>query len=172
MQTDILNYEELPPERPVFLKVLCILTFIGSGWLIITNTTTYLTADSISQVFDSTKIKVQEDIKNQKNKNNKEDNVFGEKIVTNIFTMYTVENIKKSAFITLLGALFCLSGAILMWNLKKIGYVLYIIGTIIGIAGPFYIFGNNFIAVLTSGFTAFFGLLFVIFYAMNLKSMR
>jgi hypothetical protein len=140
LQTDVLDYDELPPERPVFLKVLCILTFICSGWLVITNTTTYLTANSISHIFDSAKVKVQEDKKRQKNKNNPNDKAFANKIVNTIFTMYTVENIKRNALIALLGAVFCLSGAIFMWNLKKIGYLLYVAGTIAGIAGPFLYF--------------------------------
>ena len=66
METDIINYEEIPAERPVFLKVLCILTFIGSGWLIITNTVTYFTAYDISKEVASAKLKIYEDANKEK----------------------------------------------------------------------------------------------------------
>ena len=171
MQTDAINYEDIPPERPVFLKVLCMLTFICSGWLIVTNTVTYFTANDISKIVVSAKEKMYEDINKNKSKNSTV-KMFAEKMMNNMFVMYTTENLRKNALGILLGAVFCISGAVLMWKLKRIGYILYVAGTIIGVATPFYVFGNNFIAVGTSGFTAFFGLLFVIFYAMNLSSMR
>jgi len=171
METEIINYEEFPPEKPVFLKVLCILTFIGSSWLIITNAITYFTANDISKVVASAKIKMYEDI-NKKKKDSTIAKMFGEKIVNNILPMYTAENLRKNALGALASGLFCIIGAILMWRLKKAGYVFYVTGTIMGVATPFYVFGNNFIAVAASGFTAFFGLLFIIFYAMNLRSMR
>jgi len=59
-----------------------------------------------------------------------------------------------------------------MWRLKKIGYPLYILGIAFGIAVPFYLFGNNFIAVTRVAFTAFFGVIFIVFYGMNLKAMN
>lgn len=156
MQSEITNYDNIPPERPVFLKVLCILTFIGSGWLIVTNTVTYFTANEISKSIVAAKAKMLYDIDKKKSKNN-EAKMFGENMVSNMLTMYTDENLRKNALGTLTGVMFCIFGAIFMWRLKRIGYLLYVTGAIIGVATPFYLFGNNFIAVAMSGFTAFLG---------------
>ncbi|MDQ6890443.1 MAG: hypothetical protein M3Z56_09240, partial [Bacteroidota bacterium] len=65
-----------------------------------------------------------------------------------------------------------LVGAILMWQLRRTGFYLYIIGVIIGIIVPFYLYGNNLIAVGISAFTSFFGLVFIALYALNFRSFR
>ncbi len=38
------------PQRPTLLTVLCILTFIGSAWGVISNISSYMNADVSSQV--------------------------------------------------------------------------------------------------------------------------
>jgi hypothetical protein len=85
---------------------------------------------------------------------------------------FSVEKIRQNAIGNIISAAFCLIGAFLMWRLSKIGYVIYIIGTVLGIAISFYLFGNNFIGVFMTAFASFFGVLFIIFYGMNLKSMK
>ncbi len=86
--------------------------------------------------------------------------------------MFTEENIKKGAIGSLLAALLTLSGALLMWRLKKSGFYLYIGGVLVGLIVPLVIYGNNFLAVGISSFGAFFGLIFIALYALNLKSMN
>ena len=86
--------------------------------------------------------------------------------------MLTKENIRKGAIGKLLEAFFTLAGAILMWRLNRSGFYLYIIGILIGLIVPFYLFGNDLVAVGASSFANFFGLIFISLYALNLKSMK
>lgn len=173
MSQDLEEFETLPPQRPTFLKVLCILTFIGSGYLIISNTIAYFNADTIANVMVSTKTKMNDDL-NQNMKKNKdpEGTALGTKVMGNITAMMNPDNLRKSALGNIIASIFCLLGAILMWRLNRTGFYLYVLGTIVGVIIPFYVFGNNFLTALSVGFTAFIGVLFVIFYAMNLKSMK
>ena len=48
---DHLEDENYPVKRPTFLTVLCILTFIGSGWAIFSSITAYNTAERTIAVF-------------------------------------------------------------------------------------------------------------------------
>jgi hypothetical protein len=73
---------------------------------------------------------------------------------------------------SLVAALLTLSGALLMWQLKRNGFYLYIAGVAVGIIIPFYVFGNDLVAVGASSFANFFGLIFIALYALNLKSLK
>ena len=170
MEQDFLSEEIYKPERPTFLKVLCILTFIYSGWAIISGTYTYLNANKIS-TDAAIKMRMTQDDSLRK-KNNTGSTNFTTKMMKAAMIVNTPDNIHKKAIGDIIASILCLSGAIIMWKLKKKGYYLYIIGTAIGIGLPFYLYGNNLISVFASAFSGFFGILFLIFYAMNLKSMK
>lgn len=172
MSQNIFENEIIPPQRPVFLKVLCMLTFIWSGYSIINSTVTYFKADAISKLFVDEKAKLNEDLTKKKSKDKTENINFFKNVMSQVSEISTPENLRRTAIGNLLTSLFCLSGAVLMWYLKRAGFYIYTLGTIISIVLPFYMFGSNFVTNLSAGFLGFIGLLFVIFYAMNLKSMK
>lgn len=172
MQTNLEDFETMPPQRPVFLKVLCILTFIGSGYGIINSAITYFKADDISRIFIEAKAKVNDDIAKHKNAGKPEKTFLINNIMNTASAISTPDNLRKTSIANIIVVIFCLTGAILMWKLNRIGFYLYIVGTIIGVAVPFYLFGNNFITTLATGAASFIGILFIIFYAMNLKNMK
>jgi hypothetical protein len=95
-----------------------------------------------------------------------------EKVKTSFSKILQKENMRKLALGNLVASLFTLCGAILMWNLKKTGFYLYIFGVIVSLLIPFYIFGDDMIAVGATSFNNFFGLIFIALYALNLKSMK
>lgn len=163
------QFENVPQHRPVFLKVLCILTFIGSGYGIINSAVTYFKANEIAGMVAEAKTKMYEDQKNVKNPESKN---MVSKIMNNMSVISTPENLRKTAIGNIITSVLCLLGAVLMWNLLRAGFYIYTLGTIIGIILPFYMFGNNFITNISAGFLSFIGILFVIFYAMNIKSMK
>jgi len=171
MEQAIEDYEIIPPARPVFLKVLCILTFIGSSYGIINSAITYFKADDISNIVTQVKTKMNDDIK-RKNARNPDKVIFFNKIMNNASQISTPENLRKNAIGNSITYALCLLGAVLMWNLRRVGFYIYTLGTVISIILPFYLFGNNFLTNISAGFLGFIGLLFVIFYAMNLKSMN
>ena len=171
MAQDLDEFDIQPPQRPTFLKVLCILTFIGSSYAIITSTYTYFNAKEIANEVVKAKSEINQDVQN-KRKNKPQNDAFASKMVKNMSVMANPDNLRRSSLGSIIASVFCLIGAILMWRLNRKGFYLYVLGTIIGIIVPFYVFGNNFLTALSVGISALIGILFVIFYAMNLKSMK
>lgn len=169
--TEVLQEYERPALRPTFITVLCILTFIGSGWGLIGGAIQYFTAEKQAQRMSITKVKASEDIK----KSGKEDagSKMAEKIVNSMTNAFTAENLKKAGLAAIVAAVLCLAGALLMWKLKRTGFYLYIIGTLAGIISPFLIYGSdNIMSILSSVVVGFIGIIFVILYGVNLKYMK
>lgn len=170
------------PARPTFLKVLCILTFIGVGFLLIFsamgfNKTFLLSEDEKTNLRDMT---VQQVV--QMNPSIEEEVIYeilleGEKYE------------KPNWIIGLVCSLLSLTGALLMWNLKKIGFHLYSAGEILSYVLILAFFGMDGFnsgmraASLWGGFASTlasatfviaiaFDIAFIAMYAMNLKHMK
>ena len=179
MESNLNEFDEEEHTRPTLLKVLCILTFIGSSWLILTQLWSYTTASKTAQVISSIRNASQNDSAinrdssaQQQHVRHKEGFFLGKKMMMSVSKMLTVENIRKTAIGTIMSAMLTLIGAILMWRFKKSGFYLYIVGTIIGLSVPFYLYGANTMSVGISFFSGFFGLIFIALYALNIKSLR
>ena len=213
--------ENFPIKRPTFLTVLCILTFVGSGWALFIAATSYNSAKTTVAIYndsltnrkkvnneDNDRLKIESGAKPgdklEKGQSSKEylidsskiestyypdtsskkihaetkakesdmGNMIVENIKRSIMEMISVEKMQQSAIASFIAALFTLAGGISMWLLRKFGFYLYIIGIVIGLVFPFYIYGNNLLAIGISGFSSFFGLIFIALYALNLKSMK
>ena len=169
MPDELQDYEQ-PAARPTFITVLCILTFIGSGWGLISDGIKYFNANSQAEAIS--KFKEQANSGVSKNKDaGKPGNEFAIRIVKDL--NMSPDNIRKGAVADGAAAILCLAGAFMMWSLKKTGFYLYVAGTLLGIISPFIIFGtNNFIAIISSIMIGFIGLIFMILYGVNLKYMR
>ena len=166
---EVLQDYELPAGRPAFITVLCILTFIGSGWGVISESIKYFTANSQAAVISKVKEKANSDL--QRNNDSDEGSQLAKKMVNSLNT--SPENIKKGALSNTAAAILCLAGAFLMRNLKKIGFYLYVAGILVGIISPFVIFGgSNLISIISSEVIGFIGLIFVILYGVNLRYMK
>lgn len=172
MVQDAGEFDIIPPQRPQFLKILCILTFIGSGYGIINGVVTYFKANDISKFVTEAKAEINNDISKKKKANDTASVSLAGNVVNNMSVMAKPENLRKMAIGTVISSILCLLGAILMWNLRKVGFYIYALGTIIIIILPFYLFGNNFLNNISVGVQGFIGIIFVIFYAMNIKSMK
>ncbi len=177
MANNTYEFETQPEPRPSFFTWLCILTFIGSGWAIISSVYTYTTAEKYANILseekplkkDSTYIDSTRSVHNERHNERK---VFSEKIKASFSKILDKNNMRKLAIGNLIAALFTLTGALFMWRLKRTGFYIYIIGVIIGLMIPFYLFGNDMIAVGATAFNNFFGLVFIALYALNLKAMN
>lgn len=170
MAEELQDYER-PAARPTFITVLCILTFIGSGWGLIGGGIQYFSAEKQAQQMVIAKQKASADIQ----KSGKEDagTKMAEKMVNSMTGAFTEENLKKAGLAAMLAAVFCIAGAVYMWMLRKNGFYLYIVGTLIGIIAPFIIYGsNNLMSIMSSVFVGFIGIIFVILYGVNLKYMK
>jgi len=168
------DFETEPDKRPSFLTWLCILTFIGSGWGIISGILSYTAAHKASTMF-SENLHVRDSVvRNDTAKVAIRKNRFfsSGKVKRSFSKMFQEDNIRKTALGKLIAAILTLTGALLMWQLKRTGFYLYIAGIIVAIALPFYLFGNDLVAVGASSFANFFGLIFIALYALNLKSLK
>jgi ABC-type multidrug transport system permease subunit len=167
--TEALEDYERPAGRPTFITVLCILTFIGSGWGLISEGIKYSTAETQAAVISKVKEKANSDL--QRNKNNDEGARLAKKMVNSISA--SPDNIRQGAMANIAAAILCLAGAFMMWKLKRTGFYLYLAGTLVGIISPFVIYGgSNIVSILSSVVIGFVGLIFVILYGVNLKYMK
>ena len=142
---EILN-ENVNPERPLFLKVLCILTFISAGIGSLSALLTPLFSEQIIELIQSSP-------------NYDEANMAEALIVLQAgWGYYIIMFVLASA---------SLIGAILMWNLKKIGFHVYALANLIALFVPILMFS---MPISWSGIllTA----CFIALYALNLKHMK
>lgn len=168
---EVLQDYERPAGRPTFITVLCILTFIGSGWGLIGGVIQYFSAEKQAQAMVITKEKASADL--QKNDSENSGSKMAEKMVNSMTSAFTAENLKKAGLASILAAILCLGGAFMMWKLKKTGFYVYIAGTLVGIISPFLIYGgSNIMSIMSSVIVGFIGIIFVILYGVNLKYMR
>ena len=138
MDSKLAEFDEELPLRPSLLTVLCILTFIGSGWTMISSIIAYSTAPQYVKMFTANTKRQREEISLNdslshkdsltKKTAHKRDSAFGEKMMTSMSKIVTTDNIRKSAIGGIISALFTLFGALLMWRLKRNGFYIYIVG--------------------------------------------
>jgi len=161
--------ENLAPSTPVtptgvkntFLLVICILTFIGSGFGVLGSIFSFATADTVSAI----------NSKNVERMETQQTPGFIKSLFQAAAENMTPDKIKESALAKLVSCLLTLFGAIMMLKLKKSGFYLYVAGILIFIMLPIYIVGG-FIGMAGTMFDAIIGIAFVIMYAVNLKYMN
>ena len=154
--------EETQTGMPPFLKVLCILTFIGSGLGLLGAISGFFMEE-----FTRKSLEVATSI--------------DQSTLDLMGTINLDEMIKWQRYINianLIGSALCLMGAVLMWRLKKTGYFMYIPGVIIPVIVS--AIGMKF---MMSGIMASFGAFgivingviataFIIMYGLNYKHMK
>ncbi|MEP6677223.1 MAG: hypothetical protein ABJA78_18830 [Ferruginibacter sp.] len=164
--TDVLtNYDQPAPKRPTFLTVICILTFVGSGWGLLSNIYGYVSAEKTAEAMRTLKATHNTSSGDQGQR-------FAQEMVNSFATVFTVENLRTAALAGCAAAVLCLIGALMMWNLKKTGFYSYVLGTLVGLVIPIYLFGGNIFAILGTAVAAIFGIAFCIMYGVNLKHMK
>lgn len=149
--------------RPTFLTVICILTFIGSGWGVISAAKSYLTAEATASM-------VSEKVGQAEDKMNSDAPGFLKGILGSASAMANPGTIRESSIFSFVSCLLSLVGAILMWSLKKNGFYLYIAGIILSIAAPIIVVGGT-LGAISAGGAVVIGLIFIIMYGLNLKYM-
>lgn len=177
MESNLSEFEQEPVSRPTLLNVLCILTFIGSSWAILANIWAYTTAAQSAKMVSYASNGIVSDSLSKKDSlvyriGKKKRSAFGEKMMVSFSKVFTESTIKKNALGAIVSSVFTLLGGIMMWRLLRIGFYFYITGVIIGLIIPFYLYGNNIVALGISTFSSFFGLVFIALYALNFKSFR
>jgi pheromone shutdown protein TraB len=154
------NVEQQQPatkERPTFLTVLCILSFIGVGLVVISNLVALIGGGVSKAIMESSEevMQAMEAVE--------EVPVVGESVSKIVSSASTI------AAINIIAALVVLVGVFMMWSLKKTGYYIYIVGEIAPVIALIVLGGllGGFMAI----FSSFIAILFIILYGLNVKHM-
>ena len=140
--------------RPAFLKVLCILTWVGSGIGLISGLLAIIGSSASESVIRS----------------------LGDATLDG-----TMENMKMIQYAGLACTVLCIIGSVMMWQLKKAGFFIYLIGEVAPLALSFILLGSlaSTGGPVTGGIAATAGIIgaifpaaFVIMYGLNLKHMK
>jgi len=146
METEEIMNENTVPKRPMFLTVLCILSFISAGLGSLTALLTPLFADAIIEFLQNTpgydETEMNETIQ----------------VLQAGWGFYSV---------TFLLALGSFIGVFFMWNLKKTGFHFYAISNLGLLLTPMLLFGMP-----INWTSIFFTASFILLYAVNLKYMK
>lgn len=146
MENPIMSTNNNESQRPVFLTVLCILTFISSGMGALSALTTPMFADVMVDMINTSPL-------------------FDESMKPDvILLLHAGWGYYLSTFVFSAGSL---AGAIMMWNLRKIGFHFYAISNL----------GTLFLPTLFLNMPVGFGgvlftLMFIGFYAIYFKLMK
>ncbi|MFA9370578.1 MAG: hypothetical protein ACERIH_02625 [Labilibaculum antarcticum] len=159
---------EVPKKRPTFLTVLCILSFIGSGFLLGATTYQYFTFEknypeqmgnfqSTLEMFSDAGTEsgfAYESIENQM-----------------IVLEKTSQNLGMISGVNILFAILSLLGVFLMFKLKKNGFYLYSGANLFWLLVPLVLVDFE-ASMMNALFLGLFTILFIIMYAVNLKHME
>lgn len=163
----------LPKKRSTFITVLCILTFIGSGWGIfsgILNIATSSTLEQTGEMVSESMDDALEQIEDEDNLSENQKQLF-ESFFNSVSESLTPEKIVNSAIVNILSCLITLYGAFMMWNLNKKGFYIYLAGIVIAILGMVLVFGGI-MGAITAASSGFWGVVMIILYGVNLKDMN
>ncbi len=158
--------------RPTFLTVVCILSFIGSGFGIFSAITDYAGAELAAQSIDMVDDAMEEAMDEMEDAEAPESVTnFFQALMGDIQSGLTADNIRNNALGSGLSCLLTLAGALLMWFLNRKGFYLYIVGIIIYIVTPIMVY-DGLMATIQASTAAFIGIVFSILYGVNLKHLK
>jgi hypothetical protein len=106
-------------KRPTFLLVLCILTFVGSGFGLIMGLINFTGFNDIESALSR----------------GQAGNPFSKAMLADLDLVTMQKTQDWVNLLSLFASILCLAGAIIMFKMKKIGYVPYLVGNIVAIYG-------------------------------------
>ncbi|MEN8786444.1 MAG: hypothetical protein ABF264_03165 [Flavobacteriales bacterium] len=155
-------------ERPTFLTVLCIITFVVSGIFSLSSIYSALTYDKEAQIVANEKGLEQMYTMAAEDETGTMSQVIPS---MEVFNQENIENATVILSINVLGSILSLLGAIMMYQMKKTGFHLYLSSKVISMI-PLLFFTLSLPVFITYGFFLFFTIAFVIMYSRNLKHLQ
>lgn len=162
-------FEENKSQRPAFLMVVCILTFIGSGWSILSNLYSLFMVD-----FLNGNMQMEQYSNMMGNMEDQGVSSFLSGFMNSSMEVLqvTMLHAKEIAVFQLILSVISFVGAILMFQLKRLGFYLYTGAQVLMLCIMPYFAGLSIVVVGTMFMGGFGALLFIILYAVNLKHMN
>lgn len=157
------------PTRPTFLTVLCVLSFIAGLWGLWSGFESAFT-DKPQREIEEAKVEME---KQMAELGDQAANPMVQSVMESGITMLekAAENAKPMGYGEIVVALLSLFGVWQMWNLKKMGFWIYVLAAVIGLVLPLVLMGGGLLAILGIGAVGLVSLLFIILYGLNLKHM-
>lgn len=151
--------------RPIFLTILCYLTFMSGVTGLWTQSERLWSPGIVAESTQETFEKVQESVESQASG---EQLALMKRMFDGIISQTTADNIQKAAIILIIFESISLFAAYLMWNLKRKGYYLYLIGIGFAFLAPLAVIGSwmGFITAMSAVLMSF---IMAILYTLNLK---
>lgn len=156
------------PVRPTFLLVICILTFIGSGWSVLSNLFSIFT----SGMTDSS-LQMEQYSNMMGNIEGSASSSFLTGFLNSSMEVLqaTAAHAREIAVMQLVLSVISLLGAIMMFQLRRFGFYLYTAAQILALFVLPYFAGFSTLVVIGMLWSAFISLIFIILYAVNLRYM-
>jgi hypothetical protein len=146
-------------KRPVFLTVLCILSFIGIVFVIITSLINVFTPSDSQKMLEKMGPMA--------------NSILASMDYDKYFYYTEINN-----YVSLIAAFICLMGVLMMWKLKRAGYFIYALGEITPPVIVFILFSDffsnpllSFAFMVSSVLMSLVAVAFLIMYSVNLKHM-
>lgn len=157
------------PQRPTFLVVLCILTFIGSGWSILSNLFSLFTS---SMMDSDMHIEQYSEMIGDMGDSGTASFMSGFLNSSMEVLQATAAHALEINTMQMVLSLISLLGAILMLQLRRFGFYLYTAAQILALFVLPYFAGFSTLVVIGMFWSALISLAFIIMYAVNLKYMH
>ena len=161
----------IPQRRPNFLNVLCILTFVVSGYYFFNA----LVGLMVGSKFSSPDwINIYENLERIMTNADAKGVAFLQNFLdaaaetVNATMVHIVELSAMGLVVSLLSIL----GAYIMWKQRKIGFYLYIVAKLIGVIVPLVLIGVNVLTVSYYGFALVISVIMFVLYGMNMRYLR
>lgn len=156
------------PVRPTFLLVICILTFIGSGWSVLSNLFSLFTAGMMDG-----SLQMEQYSNMMENIEGSASSSFLTGFLNSSMEVLqaTAAHAREIAVMQLVLSVISLLGAIMMLQLRRFGFYLYTAVQILALFVLPYFAGFSTLVVIGMLWSAFISLIFIILYAVNLRYM-
>jgi len=164
--------QNIAPIRPRFLTFLCYVTIFGSVYMLFSSFSGFFNPEALTKsttlAMENWELAVEKMIQRDPQLKSSMD-----RVLADVYNANTNSNMRDYSFFNITCNILSLIGALLMLKLKKNGFRLYLLGTLISFISPLLVFGSdNLLGQAFSLYYAISGGLFLLLYAFKLKFMQ
>jgi hypothetical protein len=156
--------KSMKDKRGAFLLVICILSWAYMGYVIISTSITYF--NGIGQLEEQMAVSME--LFEQETGNPLLNSIMED---TQMVFVNTLKYFKEIQIGNIMALFFGALSVYLMYSLKKIGFYLYILYSIIIPSIQIYFLGSSMVIIAIVAFSGIVGIAFIIMYGVNLKRM-
>ena len=151
--------------RSQFLTILCVFSFLSCGWGIVESSIALRSPDRVAET-PFTGHKPAGEAADRRNPRTFYEDSGANSDNPTPEDPYVVQRL---SFSQLLYSIITLAGVVLMFRLRRVGFYIYVAGTLLGLALPLYFVG---LAGFGTSFGVFFSVIFAVMYGFCLREMK